>query len=201
MELPEFIGTDWWGEPAEVTEKERGTLGEETDFARRVYTGGLGDQVFVSVVLSGNDMSKSIHRPERCLPAQGWTLADSRDVILPFTGPDGKEQQLKVKKLLVQRPNIDRNGKPAEPKVRYGVMYYWFAGHTDMTNSHFVRMAYDNRDRLFKGVNQRWAYVTTLIQVTQGLRPFGKDIDQSETVLREVTALVAPKILGPTLLR
>ena len=30
----------------------------------------------VSIVLSGKDMSTSIHRPERCLRAQGWTLQE-----------------------------------------------------------------------------------------------------------------------------
>ena len=38
----------------------------------------FGDQVLVSIVLSGHDLDNSIHRPERCLPAQGWTIVDSK---------------------------------------------------------------------------------------------------------------------------
>src|SRR5213592_2159864 len=83
LQLPEFVG-DWHGVEQEASKGERDILGPDTQFARKVYKKGT-DEIFVSIVVSGPDMNTSIHRPERCLPAQGWTVADSRavSVVLP----------------------------------------------------------------------------------------------------------------------
>src|SRR5690349_11911271 len=84
MTLPNVIGT-WFGDDAPVTDKERAILAKDTEFARKTYTSPEGDQIFVSIVLSGDDMTSSIHRPERCLPAQGWQVRESskRTIQLP----------------------------------------------------------------------------------------------------------------------
>src|SRR5688572_28564428 len=79
LQLPEYIG-NWYGEEQEVTEKEREVLAKDTEFARKLYTDGRGGKVYASIVLSGHDLDNSIHRPERCLPAQGWSVADSKVV-------------------------------------------------------------------------------------------------------------------------
>ena len=81
MKLPIWVG-NWLGEDAAVTAKEREALAEDTQFARKLYTSPAGDQVFVSIVLSGDDMTNSIHRPERCLPAQGWSLRNSSNRVV-----------------------------------------------------------------------------------------------------------------------
>src|SRR4051794_22700974 len=72
-EMPEFLG-EWWGHDMEVTQKERDTLGHDTEFARKVYSNGRGANVLTSIVLAGQDMMMAIHRPERCLHAQGWNF-------------------------------------------------------------------------------------------------------------------------------
>src|SRR5260370_773538 len=81
MTLPNVIGT-WIGDDAEVTQKERDTLAKDTQFIRKIYTGPERDQIFVSIVLSGEAMTNSIHRPERCLPAQGWNVRSSSKRII-----------------------------------------------------------------------------------------------------------------------
>src|SRR5438477_727753 len=81
LSLPEMVG-DWKGAEQEVGGAERAILGPDTQFARKVYTMDQ-DQIFVSVVLSGPDMNTSIHRPERCLPAQGWTIIQSNIASIP----------------------------------------------------------------------------------------------------------------------
>src|SRR5688572_9429625 len=68
----------WFGEDEEITQTELDTLGKGTEFARKRYRNDYllrapGYSVLVSIVLSGHDMSNIIHRPERCLAAQGWT--------------------------------------------------------------------------------------------------------------------------------
>src|SRR5215831_3244275 len=85
MTLPNVVGT-WIGDDAAITQKELDTLAKDTQFARKIYTGPEGDQILVSIVLSGDDMSNSIHRPERCLPAQGWQMRSSSSRMIQIPG-------------------------------------------------------------------------------------------------------------------
>jgi hypothetical protein len=68
LTLPTFVG-GWVGQDAEITQREHEVLAKDTQFARKLYTNADGDQVAVSIIMSGDDMTSSIHRPERCLPA------------------------------------------------------------------------------------------------------------------------------------
>ena len=83
LELPEFIG-NWKGTDSQILDAERSTLGEKsgTEFARKTYRNLEGYELLVSIVLSGHDMSTAIHRPERCLKAQGWTVQESEQVSI-----------------------------------------------------------------------------------------------------------------------
>src|SRR4051812_42757444 len=76
LTLPAYVG-GWYGVDQAITEKELEVLAKDTQFARKLYSNGLGDQIFASIILSGQDLDNSVHRPERCLPAQGWSIADS----------------------------------------------------------------------------------------------------------------------------
>src|SRR3954469_23336206 len=81
LTLPEFVGS-WQGVDQEVSPAEKEILGPDTQFSRKIYRRGT-DEIYVSIVLSGPDMNTSIHRPERCLPAQGWTITSSEKVKVP----------------------------------------------------------------------------------------------------------------------
>jgi hypothetical protein len=39
--------------------------------------------------------------------------------------------------------------------------YYFFVGHEQLTNDHIERTVMDMKDRLVRGMDQRWAYVST----------------------------------------
>ncbi len=160
MELPKMVG-GWYGTDIAVSEKEIQVLGEGTEFARKVYRNGRGYEIVASVVLSGQDMNTSIHRPERCLPAQGFSVIDKTTVPVPQSDGD----PLRTTRLLNVRavPTQD-----AGTISLYNVTYYWFAGHNDSTGSHFKRTWYDMRDRLVHGYNQRWAYLTVAAQLPPG---------------------------------
>jgi len=193
MALPEMLGY-WEGKPAIVTDEERSKLASDTEFARKVYDDGLGDQVLVSIVLSGHDLDNSIHRPERCLPAQGWTIEDSTSLKVPVAEAPGG--WLPVTRLHDYREFTDHG----VVKKQYNLNYYWFIGYTDLTASHFEREYIDMKDRLLHGYNQRWAYVTVAATVTQGLEPpgeewMGKDTAQTDEMLQKMIALVYPKIV------
>src|SRR3954452_15754794 len=96
MELLGKLG-DWMGEDEEILQKERDTLGKGTEFARKRYVNDFVPDpripgrtvtygMLVSMVLSGRDMSTSIHRPERCLDAQGWIRLGSDEVAINIPG-------------------------------------------------------------------------------------------------------------------
>ena len=164
MKLPNVVGA-WLGDDAPVTDREREVLSKDTQFARKTYIGPQGEQIYVSIVMSGDDMTNSIHRPERCLPAQGWTLQSSEKCALPLRGGKSIELTKLHNYRAIEQPDKSR-------PVLNNLSYYWFIGSNEMTASHFRRTQLDMRDRILHGYNQRWAYVTVTANVTKGwLRP------------------------------
>jgi EpsI family protein len=175
LSLPEFLG-DWYGRDEDVSEGERLTLGPDTQFSRKKYTNGRGDEIHVSIVLSGPDMNTSIHRPERCLPAAGWTVIDSKEVALP--AGSSAVQATRLHNVRTARLN---NGQVLTIN---SLNYYWFVGHSDMTPSHIERTLIDIRDRVLRGYNQQWAYVSVLAWVTKDLQAFGRDEQQTDQLIQ-----------------
>jgi EpsI family protein len=191
MELPKFLG-GWLGSDAEITEKEREVL-QDADFARKSYVNGRGDRVLVSIILAGQDMMTGIHRPERCLQAQGWNAEGSsqRAVLLS----DGKP--LPVTRLHNSRQLLfEGRSYPVG-----NVAYYWFIGHTRQTPSHEWRIFYDGIDRMVKGYNQRWAMVLVSSEITKNLRPDGRSEAETDQLVQEVISRLGPKIVQESVRR
>jgi EpsI family protein len=185
LALPTFVG-DWYGADQPVLQGERDILGPDTQFVRKLYTNARGDQLFVSIVFSGPDMNTSIHRPERCLPAQGWTVADTRQVAL--STPAGPLNVTRLHNMRNERPSSDRT------ITIYSLNYYWFVGHIDETASHLERTWIDIRDRLLKGRNQQWAYVTVVGVVTKDFRIFGRTEKETDDLIRAFISNLVPQI-------
>jgi EpsI family protein len=189
MVLPRVVG-EWIGEDAAVTTKEREVLGKDTQFARKMYYDLAGDQIYVSIVLSGDDMTTSIHRPERCLPAQGWTVQESTKRNIDI--PDGKS--LEVTRLLdgqILRTKDNRQ------MMVHNLNYYWFIGYHNMTGSHLTRTGIDLRDRILYGENQRWAYVTVAANVTKGIARPERDQEETSTLIEGFIRDLMPLLQKP----
>src|SRR5256714_11639453 len=185
MSLPSFVG-DWYGADQPISAGEKESLGPDTQFVRKLYTNARGDQIFVSIVLSGPDMATSIHRPERCLPAQGWTVTDTRTAEISF----GKED------LRVTRLHNVRNfhSGSAAPVSVYSLDYYWFVGHNTQTPSHLQRTWIDIRDRILKGENQQWAYVMVVSTITKGLQRFGRSETETDEMIKNFIRELIPQV-------
>jgi EpsI family protein len=190
LALPDYVGK-WYGVDQPITERERQVLAGDTEFARKVYKDGLGDFVFASIVLSGHDLDNSIHRPERCLPAQGWTIADSKTLAVPL--PSGGK--LQVTRLHNVRQVPTRDGKTVSI---YNLNYYWFVGYHHLTASHLERTFLDIQDRILKGYNQRWAYIMVASDITEGLIPYGRSESQTDAIIQEFIERLFPQINKPT---
>jgi hypothetical protein len=154
LHLPDSVA-GWTASDAEISQKERDTLGPGTEFARKWYTHPQFEnyKVQISIVLSGHDMSNSIHRPERCLNAQGWVKLGSEEV--PIVVKD--HGTFSTTRLHNRRTALLKEGQTV---VHEAYSYYWFVGEDVITASHIGRFLQDNRDRFFRGVNQRWAFIT-----------------------------------------
>jgi EpsI family protein len=185
LSLPISVA-EWQGEEAPVGQGERDALGPDTQFAKKLYTNNRGDELYVSIVMSGPDMNTSIHRPERCLPAQGWTVADSRAVSLQM--PQGS---LKATRLHNMRNIRTESGRSL---TIYSLNYYWFVGHSDVTASHFERTWIDIRDRILKGQNQQWAYVTVAGSVTKDFRVFGRIEKETDELIQNFIRELVPQL-------
>lgn len=188
LALPEYLGR-WYGVDQKITDKELTFLANDTEFARKQYTNGTGDTVLASIVLSGQDLDNSIHRPERCLPAQGWTIADSRRVHVRV--PTLKGGALPVTRLHDVRQVPTSDGRVVS---LYHLNYYWFIGYNHVTASHLERTLLDISDRLIKGYNQRWAFVTVASEITEGRLRFGKSEKETDEMLQQFIATLSPTL-------
>ncbi len=189
MKLPIWVG-GWLGENAAVTQKELDALADDTQFARKIYRSPEGDQIYVSIVLSGQDMTNSIHRPERCLPAQGWSLLDSSSRNIPLPGTAG----LQTTRLFNARPvRVAEN----QTVLIHNLTYYWFVGEDQVTPSHFVRTMIDIRDRILHGENQRWAYVTVAATVTEGIASPSRTESETAAIVEKFIKELAPELQRP----
>jgi EpsI family protein len=187
--LPIWVGP-WLGEDAEVSKKELDVLAEDTQFARKTYTSPTGDQIYVSIVLSGQDMSGSIHRPERCLPAQGWSLRNSSSKTIPL-GTSGSLATTRLSNGRIVTTNDNRR------ITIQNLTYYWFVGYNEVTSSHLARTMFDVRDRIFRGYDQRWAYVTVAATVTKGIARPNRSEAETAAMIEQFIKELAPRLQRP----
>ena len=190
LELPASIG-EWSGTDMDITDRERSMLGKETEFARKSYTNGRGDELQATIVLAGHDMNTSIHRPERCLVAQGWSLADAPvvKVAVPERGTL-ETTRLKVVKMV---PTDDGRQFPYT-----NLNYYWFTGCTDITASHLERTRIDIKDRLLHGYNQRWAYFTVAGTITKDMKRNGRTEEETDALIQDFIRRMVPETHLPS---
>ena len=185
-ELPELL-PGWSSRALPVSAYEQQSLGADTQFAKRAYRNQAGDEIQVIVVFSGADMNTSIHRPERCLPAQGWTIIQNSAARVPLSD----RTELPVTRLSNVRSVPLPDGKT---RLVSNIAYYWFVGYRNLTRSHFVRSWMDVRDRIFRNSDQRWAYLTVSAVVTAGLQPHGRDEAATDALLQELVSALWPRI-------
>lgn len=165
MQLPNQLIT-WQLQNTPPTSDEISTLGPGTEFSKAIcYRARYGeynsdgyaipDRIDLSIVLSGKDMNTSIHRPERCLPAQGHLIRNSSSVQIVLA--DGKE----ITARRLHSTQYIKNPKTGEVTNELDcVTYYFFIGHDHITHDHYERTFIDMKERLLRGTEQRWAYVS-----------------------------------------
>ncbi|MDB4788602.1 EpsI family protein, partial [Akkermansiaceae bacterium] len=177
---------------------EKAVLAKDTEFRRMQYVDSNRKlpAIETSIVFSGKNLSQSIHRPEVCLRAQGWTFVHENYLELQGVLPDGVA--LPVKEMICKRVamrNREKEGEKPTPYLNdageevilWRIFYYTFFGHEAIVPGHYQRTLLDMKDRLLKGHDQRWAYATFSSYITskhaeQGIVPPGApNFDEEET--------------------
>jgi hypothetical protein len=130
-------------------------LPKDTSFAERYYMSP--DDAFsasATIILMGADRT-SIHRPEYCLVGQGFACDEKEVVNIPVEGR--QPYQLPVSKWKVSRWVQQPDGQNVKQS---GIYVFWFVADNEQTTGNVAFQCYLVRDLLFKGVLQRWAYIS-----------------------------------------
>ena len=126
----------------EPSEAELTVLPPDTRFDKRLYTAPDGHWHQVAMVIGGASKS-SIHRPELCLPAQGFLMTNPRSMNV--LGTDWRVLTLD-------------GGGAGRPSI--GFAYTFFNQDGFRTSSHVVRIFRDVWDRSVHNRIDRWVMVT-----------------------------------------
>ena len=140
-ELPGFTS-----ERSGISEAEREGLPPDTEVVKCRYALPDGNWFQVTAVIGGRSRD-SIHRPERCLPAQGFQMMSPRDVEIEGVGWHVVE--------LARRA-----------ATSMGFAYTFFNQEGYSTGSHFRRIFRDVWDRSVRGRINRWVMLTVFSSVS-----------------------------------
>ncbi len=153
IELPERV-LDCASTNVPEPEVVLGYLPKDTSFVERIYRAADGFQASATIILMGADRT-SIHRPDYCLPGQGWSIGSKTMVNIPISG--GQPYELPVMKWVIHNSFQAPDGHKQEVS---GIYVFWFVAGHEQTVDNFQRMWWLARDLLRTGVLQRWAYVS-----------------------------------------
>ena len=129
-------------------------LPPDTTYAMRSYGDTIGFRALMTVVLMGRDRT-SIHKPEYCLPAQGFRIQKTERKTIPIQEPHAYE--LPVVKMTGSKELRTTTGQRVQAR---SLFVYWFVADNQLTADHNERMRWMARDLLTRGLLQRWAYVS-----------------------------------------
>ena len=131
------------------------TLPPDTSMARVDYDDASKNRIYVNTVMMGTDRT-SIHKPEICLPGQGFNIDNDRTSSETVQIGGTQPYDLPVKKVIASRM-IEVDGQRVEIS---GVYVYWFVADGAVTEDHNQRMWWMAKHLLETGELQRWAYVS-----------------------------------------
>jgi len=97
----------------------------------------------------------SIHRPDYCLPGQGWQIGDKVEVKLPIGG--AQPYELPVMRWTIHNTYSAPDG--SRQKVS-GLYVFWFVTENQTTDDFPTMLKSMLFHQLTHGVLQRWAYVS-----------------------------------------
>jgi EpsI family protein len=184
--VPELDDTKFFGFTAPVSQAELTILPKDTEFSRKNYDDFRGHNIFFSIVLSGKQQY-TIHPPQVCLVAQGWTINKEDDVPIQLSSG----RQLVVRNLSIQRDRVDAENQHHPVHAYY---MYWYVADGVTTPSHIERNLLSSWDRIVHNRDHRWAYVIAMSPITKADRPDGLDEGQTREMLVDFIRQIVPSV-------
>ena len=190
MQLPLSIGTtpgqDW-----PMTERERSALLGDVTLTRRAYFMPDGKSMLASLVLSG-EARRELHRPDVCLPSQGWVIKEQQFVPVSFS--DGRVFTANMMRVFkdTQDPSTGRI-----VRLR-GINLYWFQGFNGVYSpDYYGHIARTYFDSVFKNINHRWAFVSFFTQMSDSQAGFYDSISEAAALedLRSFISQIGPSVV------
>jgi len=132
------------GALAAVSLAERTVLPADTRILKAIYRSSVGRTYHVTVVVSGKSRM-SIHRPEMCLPGQGFAITRNEIASIPLGG--GRTLSA----------NVVQAGRGGETPIGF---IYWFANPRKEAVTHWDRIFSDVWARSVRNQINRWCMVT-----------------------------------------
>lgn len=133
-----------------ISPVEKTQLPSDTVILKKNYTRATGEQILATVVVTGRQRA-SIHKPQWCLPGQGYNIESTTTVQLPFPAT-----------LLALRKDQPQSSKGLS--VRKLSFIYWFYGGGRQASDNSERLFWMAWDNLFNGIVQQWAYIAIATQ-------------------------------------
>jgi hypothetical protein len=183
--------TGFESRPVDVSEAERNMLPKDTTFGKRIYRASDGFEVGVNAVMMGTDRT-SIHKPEFCLPGQGFTIDKEEMETVRIPGPVAYD--LKVRKFTCSRDLRMQDGRTTKVRALY---VFWFVSDGELATNPWEMMWLSARDLVSTGQLRRWAYVSCF-----SMFPVGMEAPAWKR-MQEFIALSVPQFqttTGPTAL-
>ena len=156
-----------------------GYFPKDTSYAERLYTGSSGIKIQSTVILMGADRT-SIHRPEYCLPGQGWTIGKKEMVTVPVN--DNPPYNLEV-----ARWNLSNSvqGPDGRNENVAGIYVFWYVAENDETPNHDKMLEHLTMNLFRTGDLQRWAYISYFVLCLPG---------QEDAAFAETKRLIAGQV-------
>lgn len=129
-------------------------LPKDTSYIGRRYFGTNGFWADGTVILMGADRT-SIHRPDYCLPGQGWQIRDKAEVKLTIPGQPA--YAMPVQKWIIHNTFTGADGQQQEVS---GIYVFWFVTKGQTTGEFPAMLRSMLFNQLRHGVLQRWAYIS-----------------------------------------
>ncbi len=188
MQFPLSVGS-LQGINQEATAQETNGLTEGVKIERKLYVSSER-QMLATIVLSG-PARRALHRPDICLPGQGWSIAGKIEV--PVRLSDGREINVMMMRLF--RDHLNESGKLVRLR---GLNLFWYQGYGEVQTAdyyHHVFLTYF--DSVFKNLNHRWALMSFFIPYSESELGTGDPIAEASAMqaLRDMIGQVAPVVL------
>lgn len=126
--------------------------------------------VSATLIVAGSD-SRSLHRPQVCLRAQGWTIEKKEVVEIETTRGLLEVMDFSLAQIVRNEDGSavkDGNGESVYRRANY---IYWWVGPDASTPSDEERVWLEVWNSILKGRRERWAYPSVMVNVGIDGRP------------------------------